>query len=486
MRRSAFSLLLLFFLFTILLASCYRLRKSNGGGQINSVSARAVNAADVAVHPGYKIETVATGLTFPTAATTDEEGRLYVIEAGYSYGEIFLEPRLLRVESNGGTTVITKGSKNGPWSGITYHNGAFYIAEGGILEGGRILRVTKTGETTALISNLPSYGDHHTNGPVVKDDYVYFGVGTATNSGVVGVDNAEYGWLPRKREFHDLPCKDLILSGQNYTTPDVLTENENDATTTGAFSPFGTPTTPGQLVKGVIPCTGAIMRIPVQGGQPELVAWGFRNPFGLAIAPDGRLFATENAFDNRGSRPVWGAGDVLWEIRPGMWYGWPDFSAGKPIANDEEFKVPEKEPVKALLQQLPNQPPKPSAILGVHSSSNGLDFSRNNEFGFLGEAFVAQFGDLAPKVGKVLAPVGYKIVRVDVSTGVVRDFATNKGARNGPATWLGRGGLERPVSVKFDAAGKALYVVDFGVMRVTDKGPEPLAASGVIWKITKK
>jgi glucose/arabinose dehydrogenase len=235
-----------------------------------------------------------------------------------------------------------------------------------------------------------------------------------------------------------------------------------------------------------MPCTGAIMRIPVQGGQPELVAWGFRNPFGLATAPDGRLFATENAFDDRGSRPVWGAGDVLWEIKPGLWYGWPDFSAGKPIANDEEFKVPEKAPVKPLLQQLPNQPPKPAAILGVHSSSNGLDFSRNNDFGFMGEAFVAQFGDLAPKVGKVLAPVGYKIVRVDPNTGVVRDFATNKGTRNGPATWLGKGGFERPVSVKFDAAGSALYVVDFGVMRVTEKGPEPLAASGVVWKITKK
>jgi glucose/arabinose dehydrogenase len=462
------------------------MRKSNGGGQTNAVSVRTVNAADVAVHPGYQIQAVATGLTFPTAATTDEEGRLYVVEAGYSYGEVFLESRLLRVEPAGTTTVIAKGTKNGPWSGVAYHNGSFYIAEGGILEGGRILRVTKSGEITALISNLPSYGDHHTNGPVVKDGYVYFGVGTATNAGVVGVDNAEYGWLARKRDFHDLPCKDIILSGQNYTTPNVLTESDKDEATTGAFSPFGTPTTAGQLIKGVLPCSGAIMRIPVQGGQPELVAWGFRNPFGLATAPDGRLFATENAFDDRGSRPVWGAGDVLWEIKPGLWYGWPDFSAGKPVANDEEFKVPKKDPVKPLLQQLPNQPPKPAAILGVHSSSNGLDFSRSNDFGFMGEAFVAQFGDLAPKVGKVLAPVGYKIVRVDTNTGIVRDFATNKGARNGPATWLGKGGFERPVSVKFDAAGSALYVVDFGVMRVTAKGPEPLAASGVVWKITKK
>jgi glucose/arabinose dehydrogenase len=277
-----------------------------------------------------------------------------------------------------------------------------------------------------------------------------------------------------------------VLTGQNYITDNLLTDDKNDKATTGAFVPYGTPSTPGQVIKGVVPCGGAVLRIPVQGGQPELVAWGFRNPFGLAVSPDGRLFTTENAFDERGSRPVWGAGDVLWEIKPGTWYGWPDFSGGKPISNDEEFKSPGKEPVKPLLQQLPNEPPKPTAILGVHSSSNGFDFSRSNEFGFDGEAFIAQYGDMAPKVGKVLAPVGYKVVRVDIRTGIIRDFATNKGGKNGPASWLGKGGLERPVSVKFDAAGKTLYVVDFGVMRVTEKAPEPQLGTGMIWKITKQ
>jgi hypothetical protein len=54
-------------------------------------------------------------------------------------------------------------------------------------------------------------------------------------------------------------------------------------------------------------------------------------------------------------------------------------------------------------------------------------------------------------------------------------LATNRGGKNGPASWLGTGGLERPVSVKFDAAGGALYVVDFGIMKVTEKGSEPHA-----------
>jgi glucose/arabinose dehydrogenase len=240
------------------------------------------------------------------------------------------------------------------------------------------------------------------------------------------------------------------------------------------------------VVKGSVPCTGAILRVPIHGGQIEMVSWGLRNPYGLAVANDGRVYITENAFDDRGSRPVWGAGDVLWEMQEGKWYGWPDFSEGKPIENDEEFKAPSERKVKPLLKEHPNEPPKPVAILGVHSSSNGFDFSKSTTFGYRGEAFIAQFGDMAPKVGKVLNPVGFKIVRVDVNTGVIRDFAVNKGKRNGPSSWLKTGGFERPLSVKFDSSGEHLYVVDFGILKMTDKGPEPQQRTGSIFKISKQ
>lgn len=465
------------------LSNCYSIRKSKGGGQISAIPQRTTNPSDVAVLPGYKVEVVASGLTFPTGAAFDENGNLYIIEAGYSYGEVWGEPRLLRIDSQRKSTVIARGPQNGPWSGITWHNGAFYIAEGGEMDGGRILKVTKDGTITPLISNLPSVGDHHTNGPVVKDGYLYFGQGTATNSSIVGEDNAQFGWLLRKKDFHDIPCADIILKGQNYESTDPIKRTGKN--TTGAYVPFGTATTPGQVIKGQVPCTGSIMRIPLQGGPPEVVAWGFRNPFGLALSPEGRLFVTENGFDDRGSRPVWGAGDVLWEVKQDTWYGWPDYSAGKPIGEDEEFKVPGKEKVKPILQQYPNTPPKPTAIFGVHSSSNGIDFSASSRFGFLGEAFVAQFGDMSPKTGKVEFPVGFKIVRVDVHRGIIKDFIVNRGKRNGPASWIGGGGLERPVAVKFNPAGDALYVVDFGIVKMTNDGPQPQLNTGVVWKITK-
>jgi glucose/arabinose dehydrogenase len=470
---------------SVFLTSCYRMRKSQGGGQIESIPTRAVDERDIAVPKGYKVVPIASGLTFPTACTFDEQGNLYVIEAGYSYGEVWGEPKLFRVNADGKTTLVAKGTRNGPWTGITFYNGAFYVAEGGEMEGGRILKITKEGTITPVISNLPSIGDHHTNGPAIKDGYIYFGQGTATNSAVVGEDNKEFGWLLRRKDFHDIPCKDLVLEGQNYTTRDVLDSSGKDVST-GAYSAYGTPTTTGQVVKGMIPCNGAIMRVPLTGGNAELVAWGFRNPFGLAFSPEGKLFVTENGFDDRGSRPVWGAGDVLWEIKQDTWYGWPDFSAGKPISNDEEFKVPGKDPVKPLLQKNPNVPPEPTAVFGVHSSSNGIDFSKDDGFGYKGEAFVAEFGDMSPKTGKVEFPVGFKVVRVNIVSGVIKDFAVNRGKRNGPSSWLGKAGLERPVSVKFNPAGRALYIVDFGIVKMTAQGPQPQMNTGVIWKITKE
>ena len=468
------------------LTGCFRMRASKGGGQTDAITSRVVTPADIAVSPGYKIEVVAEGLTFPSGVTFDEKGRAYVVETGYSYGEVWTEPKLIRIEENGSLTTIAKGGKNGPWTGVAFDNGFFYVAEGGALEGGKILRISQTGEIKVLVQDLPSVGDHHTNGPAVRDGYIYFGQGTATNSAVVGTDNAEFGWLARKKDFHDIPCEDITLSGENFETPNVLTDDPNDKATTGAYSAFGKPTSPGEVIKGQIPCNGAIMRIPVEGGKIEVVAWGLRNPFGLSFSPTGKLYVTENAYDVRGSRPVWGTGDILWEIKQGGWYGWPDFTANYPINVKQDYEAPGKRDLKPLLQKHPATPPAPVAILGVHSSSNGLDFSSSSTFGYEGEVFIAQFGDMSPNVGKVLFPVGFKVIKVNVNTGVVRDFAVNRGKRNGPASWLKSGGLERPVSVKFNPSGNALYIVDFGIVRMTEKGPESHQKTGVVWKITKQ
>jgi glucose/arabinose dehydrogenase len=469
------------------LSACYNMRSSSGGGQTSFDPPRRINAADVAVPQGYRIEPVATGLTFPTGVAFDEEGGVYVTESGYSYGEVWTAPRLLKVEPGSNRLyVIAEGGKNGPWTGVVFQNGSFYVAEGGVLEGGRILRISNRGEITPLIEGLPSRGDHHTNGPAVgRDGWIYFGVGTATNSAVVGEDNAEFGWLKRDPAFHDIPCQDITLAGVNYTVPNPLKPGSGEMVSTGAFSPFGTATQRGQVIRGEVPCSGAVMRISPNGGRPEVVAWGFRNPFGLAFNREGNLFVTDNMYDERGSRPVYGAGDLMWRVTPGTWYGWPDFHAQRRLNEGDRYKAPGKDMPQLLLQTLPNTPPDPVAVLGVHSSSNGFDFSRNSSFGYEGQAFVAQFGDQAPNTGKVLHPVGFKVVRVDPENGVIEDFAANRGKTNGPASWMESGGLERPIAARFDPNGSALYVVDFGVLLEAEKMHMPQKGTGVLWRITR-
>ncbi|GAA4433893.1 hypothetical protein GCM10023188_24120 [Pontibacter saemangeumensis] len=467
------------------LCGCYRLLPSKGGGQgAIRTETRPIDPKDIALPAGYTAEAVATGLTFPTSVAFDAQGRLHVIEAGYSYGEVFLEPKLLRVDPDGGLTTVATGQKNGPWTGITFHNGHFYVAEGGALEGGKVLRISPEGNITPILEDLPTMGDHHTNGPAIgPDGKLYVGLGTATNSGVVGPDNYDFGWLERHPEFHDIPCQDVTLSGQNYAS-EIPLGTKSGKQTTGAYVSYGTPTTAGQVIPGSLPCSGAVIRVTPEGGEMELVAWGFRNPFGLAFSPDGNLYVSDNGYDVRGSRPVWGNGDYLWQVQQGRWYGWPDYSGGLAF-NGNRFDPPGKEAPQPLLAQHPDLPPKPAATLGVHSSSNGLDFSRSSAFGYEGQAFIAQFGDMAPGVGKVLAPVGYKVVRVDVPDGTVTDFAANKGKKTGPASKLKSGGLERPVAVKFAPDGQSLYIVDFGVMEMNGDEARPQPRTGVIWKITK-
>jgi hypothetical protein len=143
-------------------ASCSAVRPSAGGGETTPMKDRIIRVEQIALPDSYVIEPVATGLTFPTGVTFDEQNRPYVTEAGYSYGEVFATPKLLRVEPGGKLSVVLTG-KNPPWTGVSYHDGAFFLSEGGVTEGGRILRATPDGKTTALVEGLPS-GDHHTMG----------------------------------------------------------------------------------------------------------------------------------------------------------------------------------------------------------------------------------------------------------------------------------------------------------------------------------
>jgi glucose/arabinose dehydrogenase len=478
-------------LFLPVLPGCYGVTPPQGGANTEFRPPRQVNPADVLLPPGYRIEAVATGLTFPTGIAFDEQGRSYVTEAGYSYGEVFTTPRLLRLEPGGATTEVARGD-NAPWTGVAFHRGAFFVTGGGQTpglggqRGGEVLRITPDGRVTALVQSLPSRADHHTNAPTPgPDGWIYFAQGVATNSGVVGPDSWTTGWLKRHPGLHDIPCQDIRLTGANHDSENP-TGSGPARVATGAFVPFGTPTAPGQVIRGRVPCGGAVLRVRPEGGPVQLVAWGLRNPFGLAFAHDGALYATDNSYDVRGSRPVFGTGDLLWRVEQGRWYGWPDFHDGQPIDEANRFGPVGRPTPRRLLAELPGQPPRAAAVFGVHASADGLDFApRSGAFGPPGRAFVALFGDQGTNTGKQMGPVGFKVVSVDPRTGVVEDFASNRGRSHGPASYIGRGGLERPVAVRFDPGGTALWIVDFGVMTARGTVLQPVPATGVVWRVTR-
>ena len=88
--------------------SCFKFRGYYGTKSYDPVN-RPVQAADVMLPEGYAIELVSSGLNFPSGLTFDDKGTVYIIEAGYSYGEIYTTPKLLRIEQNGKTTEIAHG-----------------------------------------------------------------------------------------------------------------------------------------------------------------------------------------------------------------------------------------------------------------------------------------------------------------------------------------------------------------------------------------
>ncbi len=434
---------------------------------------RKFNPSDIVVADGYKIEPILMNLSVPTTALFDGND-LIIAESGW----VNTAPaRILRIKPDWSVNVLASAGLEWPVTGLALKDGQLFVSHKG-----KVSVVQNDGTLRDVITGLPSNGDHQNNNIVPgPDGKFYLGQGTVTNSAVVGVDSYIFGWLKNHPEAHDVPCKDITLVGQNFESTNPLTEDPNDKATTGAYKPFGQTNQPGEMIKGDVKCNGAILRFNPDGSNLEVVAWGLRNPFGLEFDRNGQLWAAYHGADVRGSRPIFNDPDYLVKVEQGAWYGWPEFFDGKPVT-DEQFHDPTKPKPEFLWKEHPPLA-KIFTTFPTHAGVNGLAFSPGKNFGFDGDAFVAEFGAFTVVTTgiNVNAP-GFSIARVDMKTAKVSDFARN--VLPGPAYINRQFGFDRPSDVVF-GPDDSLYIVDWGASVIGTEGLKLVPVTGSVWRIYK-
>lgn len=186
------------------------------------------------------------------------------------------------------------------------------------------------------------------------------------------------------------------------------------------------------------PWRAAITKCDLDGTNCSPFARGLRNAVGMVFDPAGRLYATENGRDWLGDDlPP----DEVNLIEEGKNYGWPICYGKRDHDGDFDKNVYVRDPCADT---------EPSLVdLPAHSAPLGLAYYDGAQFPpeYRGNLFIALHGSW--NRGQ---PTGYKIVRVNLTTGNVNDFATG---------WLQGGNvIGRPVDIVVDQDGGLLVSDD--------------------------
>lgn len=432
---------------------------------------RYLEPSDIYIVNGYEIEVFLKDLNSPNSMIFDEEGNIFVSDSGQATGN----PKVLQL-INGRFETIAEDFVV-PISGISYLNGVIYVSHRGF-----ITKLYKDGTRQNIIMGLPSNGDNY-NSPVAfsRDNKLYFGQGTVTNSGVVGNDNE---WVTVSPLLCDYTGDYVILYGQNFATDNILTEAVTDDTAfTGAFSPYGIPNIEFETRKRYVKASGSILRANLDGSDLEQVAWGFRNPGHLEFDIGGQLYVVNNGFNPVGSRPIENATDDFYYVMSNIWYGWPDYSGGEPVNSPRFTPVAGVEPT-LLFKNQPNVPPRPYVAFPPNSTLGGFSFNYNQNFGPYGDVYVTEYGStIRSQVGDGLsyAGAGHRISKIDMRARIISTFAINKSGF--PASLSNGGGLERPIDLFFGPDG-AMYIIDMGLNIMGDSNAF-IPNTGVIWRVQR-
>ncbi|HEV2293291.1 MAG TPA: hypothetical protein VGR35_05510 [Tepidisphaeraceae bacterium] len=461
---------------------------------------------------GVELQVVAQDLTGPVDCAVDKAGNLIVAEGGHGK----YDPRLYGIRKDGTTFNIypahrplpfplswIKGGFRiyGPVGGIAVHDGQIFVSHRDRHGFGTITAFTYDGQHRTIVGKLPAQGDYGM-GDIAIDPFqgrLWFGVGAATNSGVVGLDNWAAGWVKRYPSFSDKPFTELRLLGYRFDTPNPRAGlfGGKDVAGTAPFQPFNSryrgripPAENGRPTAAVYSCSPA-------GGDLRVEAWGIRFPRGIAFNEDGVPYATNNGMELRGTRPVKDDPDTLIRIVSVTWYGWPDFSADLRPISAQRFQPPQEllvtyQELTEVIDHEASGPPGSRLMAPLAHLVNGVFEPLSGAAGvafvppegplarYSGQAIVALSGDRAPFATsglKLRGPTGYRVVRLDMRKDPrereVIDFVRNTAGvpRSRQRLTYHHVALERPVAVTFDPADGSMYLVDFGVLEMR-KGRE--------------
>ncbi len=436
-------------------------------------AALTTDPSDLSLPDGFQAQVVAKGFTYPSSVIMDENNNLYIAEAGFAYGPKTTEGRVVVINEEG-QIIETFNDFNGPVNGLAIKDDCLYISHRG-----KITELNLNNkERTDLVTGLPSQGDHHNNELLFGEDgALYFGQGTATNAGVVGSDNFIYAWADRYPDVHDLPSRDFVLRGENYESLDLGTVEPDDVEPTGAFAPFGQQREEGEEVEAEVPASGTILRYDLEREELSVYADGLRNPYGLTSGMEGKMYATNLGYDDRGARAVSDSPDWIIEVKEGSWYGWPDYAGTTPLS-DQQFSS-ERGINRNRLISNPPEVEEPALTLPPHYSPMKLEFAPES-FPVEG-LFVTVFGDGQPLTEDLdeILPTG--VLMVDLEEEDYDWFARNA---DNPRAGRFEEGFQRVIDLTFSPDGRDMYILDFGAMEFTDLSPNAIPDTGVLWKVS--
>ena len=460
---------------------------------------------------GYALRPFVKNLSAPVAIDWDEQGSM-IIACGANYDD---EPWIFGFKKDGSFFQIYPYGRRmfvdigkprftlyGPIGGMKVYKGRVYVSHRDEHGKGMISALDYNGGHTTIFSGGQCAGDYSITDLALDKTgkRLYFGIGAATNSAVVGIDN--WDWVRSRPDVHDVPATKLRLMGFRFDSPNPFSGlfGPADIAVTAPFQPFNV-SNQTEIFEGKHP-NASILSCAVTGGELKVEAHGVRYPRGLGF--DGSFcFFTNQGMELRGTRPIKDDPDALLSTSGGAeWFGWPDFTTDLQSIEQEKYQPPldmiarTGYPFHVLsvinlndsnLKRPDTEGHRKDTLKGIFSPLSGVakfDFvPRGNPINRtqFHQALVALSGDCAPysTSGRpIRGPLGYKVVTVnldrqnfeDPTRGLqnVTDFVAN--TAGGPGSKIDPKNpnlIERPIDVKFGPDGN-VYILDAGRMHITD------------------